>query len=102
MRIKGYILFTFLLCANLLFAQDTKFTASASKTQVGTGEQFVITFSISGRADSFSPPDFSGFEAQGPNQSTEMTMANGVTVINSSYSYILVPTKMGSFTIGPA
>ena len=103
MNKKYYILTLLLLCTNLLFAQNVKFTASVSKNEVGTGEQFQVDFSVNGNADGFNPPNFNGFQVlSGPNESTSMTSINGNTTVSTSYSYILMPVKEGEFTIGPA
>lgn len=103
MKKKYYILSVLLLWAGLLFADDIRFTASVNKTQVATGEVFEVTFSINGNADHFAPPNFSGFQVvAGPNVSTSMTSVNGNMTMSNSYSYDLVPTKVGTFTIGPA
>ncbi|HKB45272.1 MAG TPA: BatD family protein [Chitinophagaceae bacterium] len=103
MKIKYFILTLLLFFTSLLFAQDVKFTASISKNEVGTGEQFQIDFSVNGNADGFSPPNFSGFQVlSGPNESTSMTSINGNTTVSTSLSYILMAVKEGEFTIGPA
>jgi BatD DUF11 like domain len=103
MKIKYYILAFLLFCANLLFAEDVKFTVSVSKTQVGTGEQFEITFSVNGNGESFTPPNLGNFQLlSGPNVSTSMESINGNTSISNSYSYVLMAVKEGVFTIGPA
>jgi hypothetical protein len=100
---KYYILSILLLWAGLLFADDVKFTASVNKTQVATGEVFEVTFSINGNAEHFAPPNFSGFQVvAGPNVSTSMTSVNGNMTMSNSYSYDLVPTRVGTFTIGTA
>lgn len=102
-KIRYYTTAALLLCSSLLFAQDIKFTASVSKTQVGTGEPFEVTFSINGNGDRFTPPDFSGFQLlSGPNVSTSMTSINGSTTVSNSYSYDLVAVKEGSAIIGAA
>ncbi|HEY4327640.1 MAG TPA: BatD family protein [Mucilaginibacter sp.] len=102
MKIK-FILTFLLFGTGLLFAQDVKFTASVSKNEVGTGEQFQIDFSVNGNADGFTPPNFNGFQVlSGPNVSTSMTSINGSTTMSNSYSYILTPIKEGEFTIGSA
>lgn len=86
-----------------VFAQDTKFVAQVSKTTVGTGEQFELTFSINADGDSFTPPDLSEFQLlSGPNVSNSMEFVNGKATASSSVSYILTPVRVGSFTIGPA
>jgi hypothetical protein len=103
MKIKYYILSFFIFWTSIVFAQDVKFTASASKNEVGTGEQFEITFAINGNGDRFSPPDMSAFQVLGgPNVSTSMESINGNTTVSNSFSYDLLALKEGEFTIGPA
>ncbi|MDB5016823.1 MAG: protein BatD [Mucilaginibacter sp.] len=103
MNKRHYILTFLLLCANLLFADGIKFTASASKTEVGTGEQFEITFLVNANADGFTPPTFGSFQVlSGPNVSTSMESINGNSSVSNSYSFILMAVKEGEFTIGPA
>ena len=103
MNIRYYILTLLLFCTGFLFADDTKFTVSVSKSQVGTGEQFEVTFSLNGNGDDFTPPNFSGFELlSGPNVSSSMTSINGNTTMSNSYSFVLMAVKEGKFTIGPA
>lgn len=101
---SGYFnLLVLLLCANALFAQEARFTVSVSKTQVGTGEPFEITFSLNSNGDRFTPPNFSEFQLlSGPNESTSMSSINGTTSESLSYSYDLVAVKEGTFVIGPA
>jgi len=96
------ILVPLILWAPLLFAQ-VKFTATASKTNVGVGEQFEVDFSINANGDRFTPPDLSVFQLlSGPNMSTSEAISNGVTEFNNTYSYIFVATKEGTFNIGAA
>ena len=92
-----------LFWTSVLLAQGNKFTASVTRTTVGTGEQFEISFSTDANAQSFRPPSFNGFQVlSGPNESSSMTSINGNTSVSTSVSYILIPVKEGEFTIGPA
>lgn len=103
MKLKFPILLLFLLLSNLLFADDVKFTVSASKTQVGTGEQFELTYTINTNASRFSPPDLRDFRIlSGPNQSSSMTWINGVSSASTTFSYDLMAVQAGEYTIGPA
>jgi len=103
MKIKYYILTLLLFCTGSLFAQNVKFTASVSKSEVGTGEQFQVDFTINTNIEGFTPPNFSGFQVlSGPNMSQSMTSINGNTTVSNSYSYILMAVKEGEYTIGPA
>ncbi|AYL97912.1 BatD family protein [Mucilaginibacter celer] len=102
MKIKLFILTLLLFCSSLAFAQ-VKFTASADRTTIGTGEIFEITFSINANGERFAPPAFAGFQVvAGPNVSNSVSMINGVTSVSMAYGYDLMATKEGEFTIGPA
>ncbi len=104
MKIRFYLLFILLNFSGLLYAQEVKLTASASRTEVGTDEQFEITFAVNGNAESFSPPSLGGnFQVlSGPNQSTSMESINGNTTMSSSISYIIMAAREGEYAIGPA
>lgn len=101
---KGFFIILFLLLrTTLLSAADLKFTASASKSQVGVGEQFEVDFTLNGTADRFIAPDFSAFQLiSGPTISPNATVVNGVSIVNTTYTYILSATKEGTFTITAA
>jgi len=91
------------LCSAPGFGQAIRVTASVSSGQVGTGEQFEITFSTNGSPESFDPPAFNGFQVVGgPNQSSSFSSVNGATTVNISVGYILIGTREGEYTIGPA
>jgi hypothetical protein len=103
MKIKYLILTLFLIVAGKAFGQQAKFTASVSKSTVGTGEVFEVTFSVNANGGNFSPPDFRDFQvAGGPNQSQSMEITNGNASSSISIGYDLVAVKEGEFTIGPA
>ncbi len=103
MKFKYYILLLLFFCTSTLFAQDLKFTATASKTEVSRGERFEITFAVNGNISSFIPPPFAGFDVlSGPNQSSSMEMSNGTTTVNMAFSYIVSISKEGDYTIPPA
>ncbi|WP_235207206.1 BatD family protein [Pedobacter sp. V48] len=107
---KHYILSVLLLCTSALFAngiksgaQDVKVTATVSKSVVGTGEAFEISFSVNGNIESFTPPALNGFQVVGgPNQSSSYSSINGNTTASMSISYDLVGVKEGEYFIGPA
>lgn len=102
-KIRYGILIVLLSCASFVFAQDVRFVGSASKSEVGTGEQFEVTFAVNSNGDHFTPPDLSRFVVlSGPNESTSMTSINGNTSVSNSFSYVLMATKVGDYMIGPA
>jgi len=110
MKMKHYILSVLLLWTSALFAngiksgaQDVKVTASVSKSVVGTGEAFEISFSVNGNIESFNPPALNGFQVVGgPNQSSSYSSINGNTTASMSISYDLVGVKEGEYIIGSA
>lgn len=111
MKMKRYIGLVLLLWTSAVFASgtgrvdDIKVTASLSKSQVATGEQFEIIFSISGNGniESLNPPSFNGFQVLGgPNQSSSFTSVNGRTSSSMTLSYDLMAVKEGEYTIGAA
>ncbi|MEO6883868.1 MAG: BatD family protein [Bacteroidia bacterium] len=98
---KIFFLLFFFCTSSFLWAQ--KFTASASKTTVGVGEQFQISFSLNANGDNFVPPSLSDFDVySGPNESSSMQFINGSVSQSVSLSYILAPKKEGKFSIGAA
>ncbi|WP_426672164.1 BatD family protein [Mucilaginibacter sp. McL0603] len=101
---KGFCTILFLLLSTtLLFAADTKFTATVSKSQVGVGEQFEIDFTLNTTGTRFTPPDVSAFQVlSGPNESISATVVNGSSVVSTTYSFILAATKEGTFNITAA
>ena len=99
---KLALLFTIFL-HTLLAAQDVKFEAKVSKNSLGLNENLQVSFAINQDGDNFSPPDFEGFRlVGGPFQSTSYSWMNGVKSFNRSFTYILQPTKKGTFTIKSA
>ncbi|MES2425937.1 MAG: BatD family protein [Bacteroidota bacterium] len=103
MNIRHYILFFLLFVASGVFAQGVKFTAAVSKTTVGTGEQFEVEFSVNADGSNFVSPDLNDFQLLGgPNVSTNMQFINGKATMSSSFSYVLMAAKEGTFTIAPA
>jgi len=93
------------LCAAML-AQNT-FEVSVDKTQVGLGEQFTLSFVLSGNSPgggkNLQLPDLGKFHMMsGPNQSSSFQMINGSVSSSVTYAYILQPKEIGKFTIGAA
>ncbi|MCX7861370.1 MAG: BatD family protein [Bacteroidales bacterium] len=89
-----------------LQAQDVIFKASAPTT-VATGSQFRVTYSVNAKPSSFKNPTFENFEVlSGPNtsSSTSISFVNGQMSqeISYAYSFILMASKEGKFTIQPA
>jgi len=97
-----YFLVVILALAGCFTLHAQNLTASANKTTVGVGEQIQVDYTATVSISSFAPPAFTDFRAQGPYQSSSMEIANGVSTQSVTLTYVLVPTKEGTFTIGPA
>lgn len=91
----------------LASAQDGIFTATVDRATVAAGEQFALSFTVSGSdmnsVRNLKPPDFSPFVVMsGPNQSTSMQIVNGRVSGTVSFTYYLYARQPGKFLIGPA
>lgn len=104
---KNLLIFFFLICF-ACFTAAQSFTSSASKTTVGEGETFQVSFTFSGKdlnsTKNFNPPDFNKnfLLLSGPNHSTSMQIINGAVSASRTYSYYLQPRGKGNFIIGSA
>lgn len=89
-----------------LFASgQVKFTTVVSSQDVGKSDYLQVEFVVENakQIDDLTPPDFPGFHiAQGPIQSSGMSIVNGNMSQYKSLSFVLEPTKTGKFTIGGA
>ena len=95
------LLFIFLVQS--LLAQDPVFTATTSRSQVGVGEQFQITYALNGNGGNFRSPDMRDFAIlSGPNQSSSMSFVNGNMSQSLTFSFVLAAQREGKFTISPA
>ena len=88
-------------------ADDITLTVQAPTT-VEAGDQFRIRFTVNSQnVSNFNAPDFKGFEViYGPSTSRQSSfqMVNGQTSQSSSitYTYVLIGSKPGTYTINPA
>jgi len=88
------------------WADDVEFRASAP-SQVIVGKPFQLTYSINQRAKDLQAPEFTDFDyLAGPytSQSSSTSFVNGrrTSSFTLTYTYTLMATKDGSFTIAPA
>lgn len=95
----------FLLLPVLLFSQNNiSFEATANAKNVAVGSVFEVTFTLkNARGTNFQPPKFGGFQViSGPSQSMSTQIYNGRMTQEISYSFSLMPNKVGNWTIGAA
>ena len=87
-------------------AQDVEFKASAS-AQVVLGTPFQLTYSVNQRAKDLRAPEFTDFDyVAGPYTSTSSSTSfvNGkrTSTFQQTFTYTLIASKEGTFTIPPA
>lgn len=95
----------FLLLPFLLFSQNNiSFEATANAKNVAVGSVLEVKFTLkNARGTNFQPPKFGGFQViSGPSQSMSTQIYNGRMTQEISYSFTLMPNKIGHWTIGPA
>ncbi len=100
----NFLILTLLLTSNL---RGQEFSAAVDKTTVGQNERFQVYFTFNGGdvngLSNFTPPDFKGFRVLGgPNQSTSVQIINGKVSGSLTYTYVLVASNLGDFSIGKA
>ncbi len=94
------------ICSVQAFADDVEFRASAP-SQVIVGKPFQLTYSINQRAKDLRAPEFADFDyLAGPytSQSSSTSFVNGkrTSTFTQTYTYTLMATKEGTFTLAPA
>lgn len=107
MKTTRYVVFLMSVLTTSMFAQEATFVASVEQTTVGSGEQFTVSFTISGPdaagAQSFKAPDFGQLVVlTGPNASSQMQIVNGRVFGSMTYSYDLYARQPGKYPLGPA
>ena len=106
MRYKLFVLLSFIGITLSVFADEVVFRAQAPK-QVIAGQPFQVSFTVNQRSRDFRAPELVDFEVlSGPYTSTSSSTSyvNGkrTSVFEQTYTYMLMATKTGSFTIPPA
>lgn len=98
------ILLLLFVSSQILLSQDIKFEANVDARKIIQNSTVNVDFTIHNASDKdFSPPTFEGFNVVGgPNQSTQMSYVNGRNSKKISYSYTLMATQPGKYTIGAA
>ncbi|MEM6264378.1 MAG: BatD family protein [Bacteroidota bacterium] len=99
------LIFTLCLMCGAFFthAQAQTFKSFVNKKEVSTGERFRVSFKLDNAQGRPKLPAISNFQVvSGPNQSSSMQFINGNMSQSITYSYDLVASKTGTFTIGSA
>ncbi|HPH57688.1 MAG TPA: BatD family protein [Bacteroidales bacterium] len=90
----------------LAAADEVVFTATAP-SKVILGQQFRLTYTLNAETKDLRIPEITDFEVlMGPStaKSTQISIVNGqrTSLVEHSYTYVLMPVKVGSFTIPAA
>ncbi|XLS29044.1 BatD family protein [Flavobacteriaceae bacterium M23B6Z8] len=103
MKLKYLIILVAFLNSLVICAQDdVSFEVKVSKDKLGINERLRVDFVMNRDGDNFVPPDFNGFQVNGPSQSISNSWINGKRSYSKTYSYILRPQSRGKFTIKQA
>jgi len=98
-------LFLLLFFTQFCSAQNISFNASVDKTQVGLDEQITLTVSVSGDVKSIPQPELpplDAFTVYSAGKSHNISYTNGHLSSSVTFNYVLLPRKVGEFTIGSA
>lgn len=103
-NLKKYLLTLLVIGAATLttVAQTFRFTTAVNTNTIAMDEMVHIQFMLENPVNlsQFTPPQFNGFTVvQGPQQMQGSSYVNGKGTEYFAFSYILQPTKTGSFTI---
>lgn len=103
---KNNVVYIFILLSFVTQAiiAQVEFKTTVSKNKLGVNQRFTIVFSINKQgADNFTPPSFKNFRiVSGPSQSVKQSWINGKVSFSQSYTYLIQPKAIGTYTIPSA
>ncbi len=104
MKNKVTYIFILLSFVTQAIIAQVAFKTTVSKNKLGINQRFRIVFSINKQgADNFTPPSFKNFRViAGPSQSVNQSWMNGKVSFSQSYTYIIQPKSIGTYTIPSA
>lgn len=93
-----------MFCCSIIFAQAPRLTATVKSNKIFQNSVFDITFKLhNAQGSSFREPNFTPFKATGPpSTNSAMSIINGAMAKEMSYTYRLLASDVGEFTIKPA
>lgn len=85
------------------FAKELSFEATVDRNKVSLGNSFQMFLSFSNAQDMPAPelPNMDGFQSRYLGPSTMMSIVNGKVSGSITHNYLFLPTKTGTFKIGP-
>jgi hypothetical protein len=107
-RMKRFVLILslaacFLSLASVSFAKDVVFQATVDRNRAGVGQAIELNLIFEGTQEMppLTLPAIDGFQARYIGPSARMSVINGQTATSITHIYALLPTKVGTFQIGP-
>jgi hypothetical protein len=95
--------FVCLLFISFQISAQNTFVAVTDAKEVLLDSYFTVSFKLDGQGKNFRAPKFENFtRLQGPSQSMSTRIINGAVSAELSYSYVLQPKKVGTYSIGSA
>jgi len=101
-RGASFLILCFGIC-QLALAKDVNFEATIDRNKAGLGQSLQLGLTFDGSQNMPVPelPAIEGFQARYLGPSTRMSIINGQTSSSVTYVYTLLPTKVGTFKVGP-
>ncbi|MCX5681803.1 MAG: BatD family protein, partial [Candidatus Omnitrophica bacterium] len=103
-KIKVFIIISSIfLLSSVAFAKDLNFEATIDRNKVGLGQSLELDLTFDGTQDmpAVDLPSIEGFQAHYVGPSTRMSVINGQVSNSITHVYTLLPTKTGTFQLGP-
>lgn len=73
------------------------------RAQASIHDQLLLSVTVEGSQSAVPRlPDLSPFKVQSRGRQSQINMVNGQTSVSITHNYLLLPTRTGTFTIGPA
>ena len=105
--IKGIITFAVIglvfLLPTFVLAKDVNFEATVDRNKVSLGQSLHLNLTFNGTQSipALDLPVIEGFQSRYLGPSTRMSIINGQASSSITHVYTLLPTKLGTFKIGP-
>jgi len=105
MNLKIYILFLISLITCTVFGQEPALSVKVSKNKLGVNQRLRVEYTINKQGgDNFKEPNFKNFKViGGPSQAVSQSISRSggktVVVFSQTYSYVIKPKKVGTYTL---
>jgi BatD DUF11 like domain len=97
---KLLLIISILVPLSIWGQKNATFSMAVSGDTVGLNGSIQVTFTLENVSNKqFTPPEFDGFDAQGPSTSMMTSITNGAMKQSTSYTFYLTPRSVGRFTI---